>query len=333
MRLTLQKKPQFAIGNDLVSFTYSITNNIKLKNFVNAVIRNYLRELEYFEKKVKNNIEYKYNFPIWWIEKIKKDYPKNYNEILSNSNIIPRLGLRVNTKKIKIDDYLQLLKDNNLSFKIIDNKIVLNNNLNVQQIPLFNEGVVSIQDISAQKLIDIIEFKENSYILDACSAPGGKACQILENNTVQLLALDINSDRLKKVEQNFVRLNLLAKIIQGDASNIKWWNGKLFDIIIADVPCSASGTIKRNPDIKLHRQLTDINNFVVTQQKIVLNLWQTLKVSGKLVYITCSIFKEENQQNIEYLIKKINNAKIIKELAILPTEYVDGFYYCVLQKT
>lgn len=326
------KKPKFAICNDLVNFAYFLTKSIKLKNFINGVIRNYLRNIEYIEKKLESNIEYKYNFPLWWIEKLKKDIPKNYNEVLSNLNVIPKLALRINLKKIKFNDYLQLLKKENLSFKIIDNKIVLEDNLNINQIPLFKNGTVSVQDISAQKLLDLINFNDGDYVLDACSAPGGKSCQILENNKVELIALDINENRLKKVKENFERLNLSAKIVCADASNLKWWDNKKFDVIIADVPCSASGTIRKNPDIKLHRKLADIQNFVYTQQKIVLNLWQTLKINGQLVYITCSIFKEENQENIKNLIKKMKNSKIIKELFILPTEFSDGFYYCILEK-
>ncbi len=330
--INYSKKPKFAICNDLVNLAKFLTKSINLKNFINGVIRNYLRNLEYIEKKLENNIEYKYNFPLWWIEKLKKDFSENYIEILSNLNVIPRLGLRINTKKIKLNDYLQLLKKEDLSFNIIDNKIVLEDKLNINQIPLFKNGIVSIQDISAQKLIDLIKFNEKDYILDACSAPGGKSCQILENNKVELIALDINENRLKKVKENLERLNLSAKIICADASNLKWWNNKKFDVIIADVPCSASGTIRKNPDIKLHRKLVDIKNFVHIQQEIVLNLWHTLKINGKLVYITCSIFKEENQENINNLIKKMNNAKIIHELFILPTKFSDGFYYCILQK-
>ncbi len=198
--------------------------------------------------------------------------------------------------------------------------------------PLFKEGYVSVQDVSAQQLLDFIEIKDEFRILDACSAPGGKACQILENNNVDIIALDIDQKRLAKVKENIDRLELNANLICADATNLNWWDSKPFDMIIADVPCSASGTIKRNPDIKFHRKLKDIKNFVNLQQKIVVNLWNILKPGGKLVYITCSIFKEENELNIDFFKKKLKNIKVNKEINILPTESQDGFFYSILEK-
>ena len=144
--------------------------------------------------------------------------------------------------------------------------------------------------------------------------------------------MDIDETRLAKVQQNIQRLGLSAKLITGDATSSHWWDNKPFDFIIADVPCTASGTLKRNPDIKLHRQQSDIDKFVKTQRKIVTNLWQTLKPGGKLIYITCSIFKEENHDNIEFFKQELNMIKVVRELNILPTEYADGFYYCVIEK-
>ena len=137
---------------------------------------------------------------------------------------------------------------------------------------------------------------------------------------------------MEKIKQNLERLDLSAEVICGDAADTKWWNGSKFDTIIADLPCSATGTIKKNPDIKVNRRDTDIKNFVETQRKIILNLWKMLKDNGYLLYITCSIMPEENQDNIKYLLDKLQNSKQIKELKILPDEFGDGFYYCKLQK-
>ena len=326
------KKPGYAVTNDLVELSYQITSNDKIKNFVNAVLRNYLRLQDSVEEIVRQKSEYRYNFPIWLISKLKKEYPKKYFEIINYSNLIPKMELRVNLSKISFAEYSNVLEENDCSYSLIENKIILSDSLSVKEIPLFLDGCVSIQDISAQKLIEIAKPNDGDYVLDACSAPGGKTCQILENCKVDLVAMDIDELRLAKVQQNIQRLGLSAKLITGDATNTNWWDNKQFDFIIADVPCTASGTLKRNPDIKLHRQLTDIDKFVKTQRKIVSNLWQTLKPGGKLIYITCSIFKEENHDNIEFFKQELNMIKVVRELNILPTEYADGFYYCVIEK-
>ncbi|HLX54567.1 MAG TPA: 16S rRNA (cytosine(967)-C(5))-methyltransferase RsmB, partial [Aquella sp.] len=299
------KKPAYAITNDIVDLSFKLTKNIKIKNFTNAIIRNFLRTQIELEKKLVSNLEYKYNFPQWIISKLRKDYPDNWENIIEYSNRKPKISLRINPNKTNIDDYIKYLDKENISYKLVDNIVVLDSTIAIEKIPFFKEGYVSIQDTNAQKLKDIIKFNPNQYILDACSAPGGKACQILENNKVNLLAIDIDKNRLDKVQQSLTRLNLNANTICADASKLDWWDNKQFDIIIADVPCSASGTLKRNPDIKLHRQLSDIKNFVITQRNIILNLWNTLKNDGHMVYITCSIFKEENQENISFFRQKL----------------------------
>lgn len=327
------KKPHFAITNEIVELSFKIYKNQKIKNFINAVLRNYLRNSLEVENSLLSNNEYVLNFPNVIANKLKNDYPNDYQNIIINLNKKPKLGLRVNTNKISITDYLKILESNNLEYKLIDNKIVLNDYIAINEIPLFKDGLVSIQDIGAQKITELINLNLINNALDACSAPGGKLCQILElKNNINIVGLDIDQDRLNKVRENLERLKLKAKLLVGDASNCNWWDGNLFDLVIADVPCSASGTIKRNPDIKIHRQLNDIESFVTTQMEIIINLWKTLNVGGILVYITCSIFKEENKENIKYLTKKLNNVKIVNELILLPTEYSDGFYYCILEK-
>ena len=332
------KKPHFAIANDLVNLTYNITKQEKIKNFINAIIRNYLRNDIEIKNKLNNNIEYTLNFPLWWIKKIKQDYKLQYIEILNNLNLKPKYAIRVNARKMNILEYINILKSNNVEYSIFKDKIILESIGNVDLIPLFNEGVVSVQDVSAQKLIELIPILKHSYILDACCAPGGKMAQILEQydvDDIKLLGIDLSKDRLIKAKETLNRLglnssNVVLKV--ADASKLNWWDLKEFDVIIADVPCSASGTVKKNPDIKLHRKLEYINNFVITQREIIINLWNTLKNGGTLVYITCSIFKEENRQNINYLKTKLNNFNIVKDLELLPTEYSDGFYYCIVQK-
>lgn len=330
--VTYTKKPAHAITNDIVELGFKFTQNQQTKGFLNAVIRNYIRGKDELVEALKNNQVVKYNFPKWWIAKLTKDYPKQYQQILTGLNFIPKMNLRVNPRVVSQDKYIKLLNDVEIKFILVDNKISLLQTVVVNKLPLFNEGGVSIQDINAQKLLEVLKLKTGDYVLDACSAPGGKICQMLENYDAEILALDIDQKRLDRVQENLDRLNLKANLIAADASSNTWWDGREFNAIIADVPCSASGTVKRNPDIKLNRKPDDINNFVTTQRKIIENLWSMLKPAGTMIYITCSIFKEENEDNISYFKESLPSIKIIESFSLMPTEYTDGFFYCVLKK-
>lgn len=325
-------KPHYAIVDYLVNLSYKLTKNSKIKNFVNAVLRNYLRKKDQLHNILADNIEFKYSIDKWWIDKLSKDYPDSYEKILKANNYIPKICLRVNNKKISLTEYKKFLDLNEIPYTVIDDRLVLEKNIKINNLPYFAEGFVSVQNISAQKLLEIIDIGRNAKILDACCAPGGKMCQILENFSVDITGIDIEKNRLDKAQQNLDRLSLNAILIEGDASKLDWWDKKHFNIVIADVPCSASGTIKKNPDIKLHRKLNDIKKLVKQQREIVVNLLNVLKVGDKMLYITCSIFSDENEKNMRYLTENYKNIKIIKELHILPDEYYDGFYYCLLEK-
>lgn len=327
------RKPVFAITDSLVSLSLYITKQEKIKNFVNAVLRNFLRKQKEIVSGISSILQYKLNFPEWMVKKIKQQYGNKSIEIIDALNKKPCFGIRVNSKKISQTKYIEELKQKSIDHVIYENKIVLENTIAIKNIPLFEEGYVTIQDIAAQKILDIVTFNTGENILDACSAPGGKTCAILENYDVNILCLDVDGIRLDKVAQNLQRLELNASLKIADATTSNWWDGKPFDKVIADVPCSATGTIKRNPDIKLTRQNKDIGQFVTLQRKIVMNLWDTLKVGGQLIYITCSIFKEENQDNIVHFTQNLAKVKKIADYAILPTKYNDGFYYCILEKT
>lgn len=332
--LKFSKKPNYAVINDLVNFSFDLTENEKIKNFVNGVLREYLRQVEKLETEIQKDYSLKYNIPDWIITKLKKQDKENYLKFLNGFNYHPAFGLRVNLRKINQTEYLLKLDEADLEYKLIENKICLVKPVKVTEIPLFHDGFISVQDIAAQSSIDILNKHkvEAKYVLDACSAPGGKTCQILENMNCEIIALDIDETRLNKVSDNLNRLNLNAEIKLGNANNKMWWNKKLFDLIIADVPCSASGTIKRNPDIKINRLENDIINFVETQRKIILNLWDTLNKGGFMLYITCSIFKEENQDNIEWFKDRLERFELIEQLQIIPTEYNDSLFYALIKK-
>lgn len=332
--LWFSNKPDYAVINDLVEVMKEVSEKQSLANFMNATLRSFQNKKEELIDKIDKDYELKYNLPKWMLEKLKIQYKGNYKPILESFMYHPSFGLRINTRKISLDDYCEELTNNKLSYIKLDNKIILENPTSVSNLPLFENGFVSVQDIGAQFIVDILNKNEVKFktVLDACSAPGGKACQILENFDCNLTALDIDKLRLEKVQQNLQRLNLSAKILLGDASTKKWLNNDKFDLIIADVPCSATGTIKRNPDIKINRRETDLEKFVAQQRSIVINLWDILETGGYMLYVTCSIFKEENQFNIEYLKNNLSGFNKIDELQVIPSEYNDGLYYALIRK-
>lgn len=332
--LKYSQKPEYAVINDLVNFIFDLTENEKIKNFINGVLREYLRQTEELELNIQKDYSLKYNIPDWIITKLKKQSKENYLQILNGFNHHPAFGLRINHRKISQVEYILKLDEANLEYQLFQNKISLVKPINISLLPFFNDGFVSIQDIAAQSSIEILTKYQvqAKYVLDACAAPGGKTCQLLENINCEVVALDIDQTRLNKVSDNLKRLNLVAELKLGNAMNKLWWNKKLFDLIIADVPCSASGTLKRNPDIKINRRESDIVNFVETQRNIVINLWDMLDTNGYMLYITCSIFKEENQDNIEWFKSNLNDFELIEQFQIIPTEYNDSLFYALIKK-
>ena len=316
----------------------------KLFNFVNAVLRAFLRNRQDLEEKVKVDIESKYNFPIWWIEKFQKQYPKHWEQIITVSNQKPPLILRLNAKKILMNEYLNLLLAKEIDYQILsDEALVLKQSMSAYDIPGFTDGLVSIQDYGAQLGIKLLEINNSQKILDACSAPGGKTCHILEKYDVDLTAVDINTRRIDLVKENLDRLSLRANTYgEGIEKFTQNQNKDQFDRILLDVPCSGSGVIRRNIDIKWLRKKEDINKLQKNQKKLLDISWELLKKGGNLLYVTCSVFSEENDEVINYFIKshsdseKINinfpNNIICLDNQILPDQYNDGFYYCLLKK-
>ena len=329
------KKPIYAVINDSVNLSFDITNRESTKKFINGVLREYTRQKDSLEELINKDYSLKYNLPNWFIDKLKLQKKNNYLEILNGFDFHPAFGIRINNKKITQLNYLSKLESDSIEYKVINNKVALIKPININGLPLFIDGLVSIQDLAAQYLVDILDNNciTPNKVLDICSAPGGKTCQLLENySSINMFAGDISELRLAQVKQNLVRLGLDANLFVGDANNDKWWNGIQFDLIVADVPCSATGTIKRNPDIKVNRKLEDIQKFVLTQQRIISNIWKMLEVDGYLVYITCSIFNEENNDNINWFENNLTGFKLIEELQIFPTQFNDSLYYALIKK-
>lgn len=309
------------------------------KGLVNAVLRNYLRRsAEFAVVDVKNAVA-RFSYPQWWIDKLKSQYPEQWQVILEAGNTHPPMSLRINLKKTTPQDYSAVLSELEIAHELIGHQaVVLTKPLPVDQLPGFLDGVVSVQDFGAQFAAELLDVKSGMRVLDACCAPGGKTSHILEMAEVEMMALDHDAERLQRVQSNLDRLQLKASLLVGDAANAEqWWDGVPFDRILADVPCTASGIVRRHVDIKWLRREVDVQTFVAQQALILRSLWQVLAKGGKLLYATCSIFHEENQRQIDRFIEQQKDAtqlllKHPKDGQLIPCAQHDGFFYALLQK-
>lgn len=317
------------------------------KNLLNALLRNYLRRTEELKHQLSKQAYYEH--PMWMIEKFKKDWPHDWKAILLANNQHPPFALRVNQQRISREKYLETLAEIPLQAHSIletETGVVLEKAIEVHELPGFTMGDVSVQDGAAQLAATLLKLEPGQRVLDACSAPGGKTTHILEcQPEIELTAIDCDSERLELVKENLQRLHFTAKTICADVTDLKtWWDGLLYDRILLDAPCSASGIIRRHPDIKLLRREEDVKKLQEQQKKLIHILWQVLKPGGILVYATCSIFMDENTEVIkDFLLTNQDavedkiQAMFGKECAlgrqILPGMLgMDGFYYERLRK-
>lgn len=311
-----------------------------LKGLVNAVLRNFLRRREELLEAAGQTPEGSSNFPGWWVEKLKLAYPEQWQSVLAASQLHPPMTLRVNRRKGSVAASLAALQENGLAARQTgESALTLEKPVGVEKLPGFAEGRVSVQDAGAQWAARLLDVRDGMRVLDACAAPGGKTGHILELAAAAVLALDADEARLARVQQNLERLGLDAEMKVGDAARPQdWGNGRAFDRILADVPCSASGVVRRNPDIKWLRRPQDIAKFARQQAAILEALWQMLAPGGKLLYATCSIFPEENAQQINRFLARHADASCLAlppelgEGQLLPDDNHDGFYYALLQR-
>lgn len=306
---------------------------------VNAVLRNFLRQREVLAAAADKNLSTRLSYQKWWINKLRVQYPEAWEVVLSVGNGHPPMTLRVNLRKISRDDYLAQLEAQGVQAVAAGVAgIRLDRPVPVDRLPGFFDGLVSVQDLGAQMAALLLGVQDGMRVLDACSAPGGKSAHLLELAAIELLALDSDASRLNKVRDNLQRLGLAATVREVDAAHSDlWWDGRVFDRILADVPCSASGIVRRHPDIKWLRREADIGGFAVQQANILQGLWSTLAKGGKLLYATCSVFHEENNQQVEAFIANTPDARRLllpgeEQGQLLPCDAHDGFFYAMLQK-
>ena len=341
--------PDYAVVKETVGLLTPIKKPWA-KGLVNAVLRHYCREQEAVLLRLSDNLAFQYGHPAWLIKRIQQDWPDDWQTILKCNDIHPPMTLRINAQHVTAKAYLLRLQEVGMDGCVLPfspNGIALTTPCDVHDLPGFSEGHVSVQDEAAQLAATLLDLKPNLRVLDACCAPGGKTGHILETepHLSACVALDIERTRLVRVQDNLNRLKANATLVQGDALHPEsWWDGKCFDRILLDAPCSATGVIRRHPDIKLLRTEAEIAAIVEVQHDILRALWALLAPGGIMVYATCSIMPEENEQQMARFIAEHSDCLWRKSeqpwgratghgWQILPGEHqMDGFFYSVIQK-
>ncbi|HEY2020079.1 16S rRNA (cytosine(967)-C(5))-methyltransferase RsmB [Paraburkholderia sp.] len=274
------------------------------KGLVNAVLRTFLRERDALLAAAQGDEVARWNYPAWWIDAVKRAWPDAWQAVLAAGNTQGPLTLRVNARHSTVDAYLQVLQRHHIAAsKAGDQAVTLATPMAVERIPGFNEGVVSVQDAGAQLAAQLLGARDGMRVLDACAAPGGKTGHLLELANIQLVALESDASRARRIGENLRRLKLEAEVRIGDAGMPAQWHDQLdqpFDRILADVPCSASGIVRRHPDIRWLRRASDIAALAAEQRRILDALWPLVKSGGELLYVTCSIFPEEGELQAQW---------------------------------
>ncbi len=315
------------------------------RGLVNAVLRNYLRRRDEVDALAASTDEGRYSHPSWWMARLAADHPGHWREMLEAGNSRPPLTLRVNRRKTGRDVYLESLARQDIAARPVGHDgVIVARPRPVAQLPGFADGHVSVQDAGAQLAAGLLDVSAGMRVLDACAAPGGKTAHLLELADIDLVAADIDGERLQRVAENLQRLSLSARLLQADAGRPEDWRAAgTFDCILADVPCTASGVVRRHPDIKWLRKPGDVAALTKRQARILDTLWQLLRRDGKLLYATCSLFREENGLQVERFLARHADARLMPLLLpadgirqiegqLLPDAAHDGFFYALLEK-
>ena len=351
-QLLEHRSPNYAVVSESVN-TVEMLGKSWAKRLVNGVLRNFLRQQDALMATALENTAAKWNAPHWFIEQLQQDWPEHWPTILQANQCQAPMILRVNLARITREDYLELLQDADLKAAPVDlvaSAVKLLQACDVEQLPGFGRGLVSVQDTAAQWAAYLLNPQPGERILDACAAPGGKTLHLLERQPQlsSLDALDCDAQRVGKIQENLARLAPTVNSLQvkiADASELsQWWDGRPYDRVLLDVPCSGTGVIRRHPDIQLHRRPADIPAFQQQQKQLLDRLWQTLKPGGRLLYCTCSILNAENETVILDFLSTHADAKLESlqlpavchaqaGAQLLPgvTDH-DGFYYAMLCK-
>ncbi|OYU10668.1 MAG: 16S rRNA (cytosine(967)-C(5))-methyltransferase [Comamonadaceae bacterium PBBC1] len=345
--------PVHTLVNQTVEAAQKQRHTKAQSGFINACLRRFMRERAALIEQTDGFLEARWNHPGWWIERLQKDYPEHWQSLLDAAQRPAPMTLRVNVKHQSVQNYQRQLNDVGIMSKPVGVQgLQLEKPVPVQRLPGFSLGHVSVQDAAAQLAAPLLTHgMDRQYpwrILDACAAPGGKTGHLLELlENAQVWALDVDSHRAERIEQNLTRTGVHAKVITGDAMRTAdWWDGVPFDAILLDAPCTASGVVRRHPDVRWLRRATDSAQLAGIQRQILQALWPLLTPGGKLLYCTCSIFKAEGDGGIQAFLQHNTDAQLHPSPGHLIPGQVpeglpfkhnalgehDGFYYALLEK-
>lgn len=334
------------------------------KGLLNACLRRFLREQEALDAAVADQPQARWNHPQWWVDRLKTDYPDRYAELLEAANVPAPLTLRVNRRQATRDEVLAAFQAEGIAAEPVgDAGLVLATPRPVMQLPGFAQGWWSVQDAGAQLAAPLLAPRDGMRVLDACAAPGGKTAHLLELADIDLLALDVDAVRLDRVEENLARLGLLGEEVGGSAPTARvrppmasashvvlqqadaadldaWWDGRPFDAVLADVPCTAAGIVRRHPDIRWLRRADDIARTAKLQAGIADALWRTVAPGGRLLYVTCSIFPAEGEVQAQAFQARHPDAARLPApgqllpvaIGATPAAQHDGFFYALFAK-
>jgi 16S rRNA (cytosine967-C5)-methyltransferase len=309
------------------------------KPYVNALLRSYLRDRGAIEGRIALDDEAKFQHPQWWIDALREAYPERWKTVLAAGNAQGPMCLRVNRRRERVEEYRSRLEQAGIpSRRIGEDGLLLERAVPVERLPGFAAGEVSVQDAGAQRAARLLELASAQRVLDACAAPGGKAAHLLEAADISLTALDADRARCARIGGTLERLGLTARVAIADCMRLEtWWDGLAYERILADVPCSASGVVRRHPDLKWLRRAQDVAAFADRQRAILDALWQVLAVDGKLLYVTCSVFPQENEDVVNGFTARVPGACRLAlpdgaEAQWLPDAEHDGFFYALIAK-
>ena len=333
-----QAYDSFTLVNQTVDVANADLSIAHAKGMVNAVLRRFLRERDQLLQEALGNPVARWNYPAWWIDTVKAAYPTQWQEILQIGNMTPPMTLRVNQRKTTTAEYQQELARHDIAATQVGPfALRLAQALPVSRIPGFDQGLASVQDAAAQLSATLLDVKSGMRVLDACAAPGGKTGHLLETADLDLLAIDSDGKRLTRITENLERLQLSARLEVGDAAKRNWWDGKEFDRILADVPCTASGIVRRHPDIRWLRRKADIAQLAGISRQILDNLWQMLTPGGKMLFVTCSVWPQESEAQAAAFATRNGALRLPAPGQLLPQAGAeqdhDGLFFALFQKS
>lgn len=325
------------------------TVNRGAKGFANAVLRNYLRDVDGALAKAMERDEGMWNHPTWWVERVRSEYPEWWEAILRGGNGHGPLALRVNRRRATAQQTIDAFTAKKIEAEILsESTLVVKRPRPVDRLPGFRDGWFSVQDTGAQLAATLLGAKDGMRVLDACAAPGGKAAHVLELADCSLLALDVDAIRCERIAENFSRLGVNGTVLAADATEpAAWWDEKPFDRILLDAPCTGSGVVRRHPDGKWLKRESDIAQLAALQRRLIDALWPLLKPGGRMLYATCSVFRAENGQQVDAALARHADMRRIRVTLpgdpassggqLLPggnrkTHNHDAYFYALLEK-